>query len=327
MVQVVFQGESYTLLDEETVLECLERHDITRANSCRSGICQTCLMKVDDGHPPAISQRGLKRTWREQNYFLPCICKPDTDLNIVATDENLAPVINAEVIEKKYLNEKIIRIRFKSQQPINYFAGQFIHIINDLGEHLIRSYSLASLPEIDPMLEIHVQRVPEGKMSNWLHDGLTPGQTITLSGPYGDCYYLDGYEQQGILLLATGSGLAPIWGILKAALEHGHQGPIHLFHGGKLPEELYLVDELRALESENDNFSYTPCVVEGGVNSNGCYAQGWVQDEALKVYPNLKGWQVYLCGNPTMVAAAQRKAFIAGAKLANIHADPFIPVS
>lgn len=327
MVQVVYEGEAYTLQEQETVLECLERHDITLANSCRSGVCQTCLMKVDSGNPPAHSQKGLKRTWRDQNYFLPCICRPDEDLSIVSADDNLAPHIRAEVIDKHDLNDKIVRIRLKSEQPLSYLAGQFIHVINEDADNLIRSYSLASQPESKDLLEIHVQRVPEGRMSNWLHDELKPGQTITISGPYGDCYYLDGYEQDGMLLIATGSGLAPIWGILNAALAHGHKGPIHLFHGAYTANELYYINELRALASKFQNFSYTPCLVEGcDIGTDVCVG-GWVQDEALKVYPQLQGWQVYLCGNPTMVAAAQRKAFIAGAKLTDIHADPFIPVT
>ena len=143
---------------------------------------------------------------------------------------------------------------------------------------------------------------------------------------------MPGHEQQGLLLLATGSGLAPLWGVLRDALEHGHQGPIRLFHGGESRGDLYLIDELLAFAGNYAQFEYFPCL-DGDDAGREIAAQpevfypGKVQDQALLQQPDLRGWRVYLCGNPMMVNQARRKAFLAGAALAEIHADPFVSAS
>jgi len=329
VTQVTFQGEQFLLHEQETVLDCLLRNGIAIPNSCRSGICQTCLMEAVSGKVPAVAQKGLKQAWREQQYFLACTCVPEQNIEAALPDEQTVPHIKAEVLSKKYLNKQIIRMRLRSLQPLDYQAGQFIHLQHADDRTLIRSYSLASVPTLDQVLEIHVRRVPNGRMSGWLHQQCQPGQQLLLSGPHGDCYYIPGQEQQGLLLLATGSGLAPIWGILRDALQYNHQGPIRLFHGGLNGSDLYLVDELRELADEYRQFAYFPCLDGDSVDEEIAAAPelfypGRVQDQALNIQPDLKGWRVYLCGNPDMVNQAKRKAFMAGAALTEIHADPFV---
>jgi len=326
---VTFQGGQYPLNEKETVLECLLRHGISVPNSCRSGICQTCLMKAVSGSVPAVAQKGLKQAWCEQQYFLSCICHPQQDIEVVLPDEQTSPHIKVEVLSKENLNKQIVRLRLQCQQPFEYRAGQFIHLQHSEDNTLIRSYSLASVPVLDQALELHVRQVPDGRMSGWIHRELEPGQELMLSGPHGECSYMAGHKEQGLLLLGTGSGLAPLWGVVRDALQQGHKGPICLFHGGQSQEDLYLVDELRALADENEQFFYYPCLDGddlGGslaLQSNDYY-QGRVQEKALERQPDLKGWRVYLCGNPAMVNEAKRKAFLAGAALADIHADPFV---
>jgi NAD(P)H-flavin reductase len=286
-------------------------------------------MKAVSGPIPPAAQKGLKQAWREQKYFLPCICQVDKDIEVTLPDEQMAPHIKAEVLSRENLNNQILRLRLRCQQPFEYQAGQFIHLQNNEDKALIRSYSLASVPSLDDALEIHVQHVPDGRMSGWIHRECQPGQELLLSGPYGECYYMPGFEDQGLLLLATGSGLAPLWGVLRDALEQGHKGPVRLFHGCREPGDLYLVEELQTLAEEFEQFAYFPCL-DGddpdavAVTETGGFYAGRVQDEALKHQPDLKGWRVYLCGNPAMVNEAKRKAFLAGAALAQIHADPFV---
>lgn len=325
MVSVTFDSVRYTLNDQETVLDGLSRHGITLPSSCRSGFCQLCLMKCVSGTVPAESQSGLKRSWREKQYFLSCICKPDNDIEISLPEDQVSPHIVAEVMSKEYLNEHTMCVRLHCLQPFNYQAGQYVHIQHADDPTVIRSYSLASLPASDNHLEIHVRRVPHGKMSNWIHDDLAVGQRILISSPQGDCYYGEGHERQGLLLIATGCGLAPLWGVLRDALKHTHSGPIRLFHGGYAPGDLYLDRELLELEELHENFSYYPCVESLGEGANTAkYHQGLVQDIALGLYPELKRWQVYICGNPNMVNDTKRRVYLAGAALPDIHIDPFL---
>ena len=326
MTHVTFQGKQYHLHEQESVLECLLRHNIAVPSSCRSGICQTCLMHLLSGHVPAVAQQGLKPAWREQGRFLACVCRPEEDIEVAMADRTEGPHINATVVAKDFLTDSVTRIRMICAEPFEYQAGQFINIQRGDNSMLIRSYSLASVPVLDQALEIHVRRVTNGKMSGWLHDDVETGQQLIISKPQGECYYQTGHEAQGIMMLATGTGLAPLWGVLRDALQHDHKGPIYLFHGALLEKDLYLNDELQEMARQHAQFSYFPCL-DGDTPVTEPYLSGRVQDLALQRQSDLKGWQVYLCGNPDMVADAKRKTFLAGASLADIHADPFIPAA
>lgn len=320
MPQLTFQGQRYAVYENETVLECLLRHGLDIPSSCRSGICQSCLLHAVDGSPPAQAQQGLKATQQEQGFFLACCCYPQQDMTIALPDDHDRPQITADVIGKESLNNSVIRLTLRCHDEFSYQAGQFILLHRPDG--LQRSYSLASVPGIDEALELHIKRVPSGRMSNWLHDELAVGDQLTVSGPIGECYYQAGHPEQSILLVGTGSGLAPLWGIIRSALHQGHQGKMALFHGAVNREGLYLVDECRELGSRFPQLSYTPCVLEGEPAQN--LAVGSVDEIAVRQQADLSGWKVYLCGDPHIVQATKRRAFLAGASLQEIFSDPFV---
>lgn len=317
MTTLTFGDKNYACESDESVLECLTRHDLNIPSGCKNGVCQTCLMRAHDGTPPTESQEGLKPTLQKQGYFLACVCHPETDLNVSIAGDEAQTNIDAEVIEKTNLNDKILRLRLKLNSTFEYNAGQFINIHKD---GLIRSYSIASTPQED-FIELHIDRLPNGKMSSALHNQLNVGETLTLDGPHGNCFYLDDKPEQNLLLIGTGSGLAPLWGIVRDALAQGHTGAIHLFHGGREWDKLYLMDELKSLAQQQTNFQYTPCV--SGENVSYGLVAGRANDVALSQYPKLDGWRVFLCGHPDMVNDTKRKAFLAGASLQEILADPF----
>jgi ferredoxin-NADP reductase len=158
-------------------------------------------------------------------------------------------------------------------------------------------------------------------MSAWVHEQLSAEDSVEISQPLGECYYRPGNPEQALLLIGTGCGLAPLYGVIRDALHQGHSGPIWLYHGSRSCDGLYLIDELRDLAREHRNFAYVPCV------SNEPTLDGVLQlranDAAFKQNANLKNWRVFLCGHPDMVNAAKKKAFLAGANLKDIHADAF----
>jgi NAD(P)H-flavin reductase len=123
-----------------------------------------------------------------------------------------------------------------------------------------------------------------------------------------------------MLLIGNGTGLAPLIGIARDALNDGHSGAIHLYHGTRRSEGLYLDDALRELDADFENFHYTPCTSRE--ESPGT-RRGRAEEVALTDHPDLSGWRVYLCGYPPMVHDMQRRAFLAGASLADIYIDPF----
>jgi len=318
MPDIRYDGQTYPLRDGQSVLECLTEHGASVPFACRSGVCQTCLMRAEAGHPPEASQKGLKPALKARNYFLACICNPEESLSVSLPSHEIART-PATIVGMELLNAEIMHVSLQSHEQIEYRAGQFINLYQ--GKHLARSYSLASLPTEDPHIHIHVRRVPEGKVSNWVHDALRPGDTVDIQGPSGDCFYLPGSPEQGLLLIGTGSGLAPLYGIVRDALAQGHTGPIRLFHGSRSRNGLYLTDQLRELTRIHSNFEYTPCL-SGGHAPKG-FASGRAHQVALNEVSNLTGWRVFLCGHPEMVKAAQKKAFLAGASMKDIACDAF----
>lgn len=317
MPKVIYGGQSFER-GEQSVLECLTAQGVHVPSSCHSGLCHTCMMQAVSGNVPEKARAGLKDTLAAQNYFLPCVCFPQGDIEVAPYDSSLGK-LEATVTGIERLSADILGIRIKPSHPFEYKAGQFINFFKD--EITARSYSLASVPELDEELCLHVRKVPNGLVSGWMFDHLKAGDAITISEAEGDCFYVPGNPEQNILLVGTGSGLAPLYGIIRDALRNGHQGKISLYHGSYNVGGLYLVEELRKLAQAHPNFSYIPCVSEGEAPEG--YELGMVLDIALIDNPELSGWRVFLCGHPEMVKAGQQKTFLAGASMSQIFADPF----
>jgi len=276
------------------------------------------MIRALKGTPTPESQSGLKDTLRAQNYFLSCMCKPEEDMEIGLA--KVSPRYRATLQEKSMLNETVVRLRMQIPEGFSYQAGQFVNLVRPQDD-LTRSYSLASTPE-EPYLELHVRRVPEGQMSSWICDHLDVGQEVQFFGPSGDCFYLPGASEQPLLLAGTGTGLAPLFGIMKEALARGHTGPIHLFHASLATPGLYMMDELRRWALQYANLNYYPCVLHGDVPEGGL--QGNVADLPARQLGSLSGFRTYLCGDPPIVDALRQKCFLAGVSMQQIHADPFV---
>lgn len=320
MPQVTFEGQVYTLETGETVLAGLERHGVAVPSSCRAGVCQSCMLKAVSGAVPEAAGRGLQPTQRAQGLFLACSCVPADDLAVERPGEahRAWPVTVASV---RQLNPRTVELRLTRPEGFDYRPGQFVNLVRP--ENIVRSYSLASVPGYDETLHLHVMHLPGGAMSAWACTEAKPGDALEITGPLGNCFYLPGEPGRALLLLGTGTGLAPLYGIARDALAQGHTGPIHLFHGALTDDALYFYDELRALEAAHANFHYRPGALQGGKRAG--VATGDIGHLALAACPDLAGHRVYLCGHPELVRTMQRKCFLAGANMADILADAFLP--
>lgn len=325
MPTIAFEGKEYESEPDESILDCLTRHGVSVKYSCRSGVCQTCIMVAQEGTLPEKSQAGLKDTLKAKNYFLACSCVPKSDIGIGRPDSNLIE-IETTVKSIDLLNPEVIRIRLLRPNNYEYYPGQYLTLFNSAG--VGRSYSIASIPAEEDFLELHIRLVPGGQVSGWAHSEVKAGDTVRITEPNGDCFYMVNDKQQPMLLIGTGTGLAPLYGIAREAIRQVHTGHIHLYHGSRTldghatPYGLYLVDELKALAQAHDQFIYHPCVSSGHVPEG--MRQGRANDLALEDHKDLSGWRVYLCGREDMVKATKQKSFLAGASLQDIYSDPFL---
>jgi NAD(P)H-flavin reductase/ferredoxin len=322
VARIHFGGNAYTVHEGSTVLEVLEREGHTVPSSCRSGVCQSCLVRATKGTPPAAAQAGLKDTLIAQGYFLACRAEPGEDLEIIsAADSGLGTT--ATVAGVRPLSARVVEVALRPEPDFAYWPGQFVTLINPEG--VARSYSLASVPAHDEHLLLQVAVLPGGVMSGWLTAPETLGTRVQVQGPHGNCFYVPGAPGQPLFLLGTGTGLAPLQAIARDALHQGHTGEIHLFHGALTEEGLYQVDELRAVEAAHGNFHYHPGVLRGPAPAG--IHEGKIDEHALATVPSLAGHRVFLCGAPELVRPMQRKAFLAGASMQAIFADPFVPAA
>lgn len=215
---------------------------------------------------------------------------------------------DAVVRRIEQLNHDTVAVRLGCAGITHYQAGQYLKVFIDA--QTTRYYSLASAPGIDDDLLLHVRRGAEGSSGRWFHEVLQAGDMLAISAPRGACGYRPGQPEQPLLMVSTGSGLAPYFGIARAALQHGHRAPLYLYHGVRFGEELYLVEQLRALARLYPNFHYVPCV-SGEAPAEGCRA-GRALDIALRELPLSAAWRVYLCGHPDMVEDGWKRAIQAG---------------
>lgn len=325
MAKIHYSGVEYLSSPGDSVLETLEKAGEKIPSSCRSGVCQTCLMQARVGIIPPAAQIGLKDTLQEMGYFLACQCHPEDDLEVALPSDGVLDEVPVQIENIQLLSPSVIRVTLKPEGEFVYKRGQFINLTRDDG--VSRSYSLSGCAGEDHLLELHVRHIPGGAMSEWLMRGEIR-HDLSVQGPLGSCFYMKGQVDQPMLLAGTGTGLAPLYGILCDALSSGHTGPIHLYHGARNEEGLYMVEHLKSLASEHANFQYTSCVSTNNSSSNTDeLVIGSLEEIVFSRHPNLKGWRSFLCGNPEIVTRLRKRAYLAGASLADIYADAFLPAA
>lgn len=310
-----YEGDSYECRSSETVLDCLERNELNPPFSCRTGVCHSCKMRVSKGNVSSISTEGLSEKDKESGCFLPCVCQPKEDLFL--EDPNGA-LIDVKILNHDKVNARTWRIRVSRPESLIYQPGQFLNIHY---QGLTRSYSLASLPSED-FLEFHVMQMPKGQMSTLLCQKLQMGDVLQVSEATGLCCYDIQYQKQTLLLAGTGTGLAPIYGIARDALEQGHQANIYVYHGSLKQQDLYLMRELSRLADIYDQFHYIPCVLNDQPPTTGL--QGKLDDIIVQQHDDMAQYRIFLCGNPDIVKTMQARCQTAGVPEKAILADAFV---
>lgn len=313
MTVVQYEGASFGVTPGQTLVEAADLAKLRIPNSCRQGLCHSCLL-VSEMPVPVGAQQGLSDHQRAQGLFLACLCRPNADMTVSLP--GALGKIPATLMAKRQLNESIVELSFETS--LRWTPGQYVTLWMD--EQQGRAYSSASSRKYDGLLVLHVKRHEQGLVSRWCCDELGEGQSVLLGEASGHCFYTEDAHDKPLLLVGTGTGLAPLYAIVKEALHRGHQQPIHLYAAAGEPRGLYLQDKLQALAEQYPMFHYHPVVrrlAEPG------QLQGDLASLVMAAHTALRGWAVYLCGAPLMIESLRKRCFLAGASGSDILTDAF----
>lgn len=317
MPVIHFNGQSYHASSDETLLDALLRQKVDFPYSCKIGTCQSCLTKLVEGEVSPEAQKDLKPTLTAKHYFLACQCKLESDISIALPEQNDV-TISSKIIGLSMLNHNVLQVRLSIDNPSLFKAGQYINLVTP--NNIIRSYSIANVPK--QYIDLHVKLMPEGLMSDWLSHRAKINTSVHIRGSMGDCFYHNPENDSfPIVLAGTGTGLAPLVGIAKDALENKHQGQILLIHGGVCEADLYFHEILNQLQKEYANFEYVPCVLRDSDTIK--YAS--VDMALLEKLDNIQNdVQLFICGPEETTKKLKTKAFLSGVPSASIYSDSFI---
>ena len=303
-------------VEGESVLDALLKNGYEVPHGCRSGICQSCMMVSKDGIVPEQAQTGLTESQKKSGYFLSC-CR-SSDNKITVSKEIELNKYSATVIEKTILENDVVRLRVT---PVfDYMPGQFATLWKD--GLIARSYSIASHPRLDDYIEFHIKRYINGAFSNWAYHNLKAGDEIQVQAPRGDCVYHSQNKQQTLFLAGIGTGLAPLYGILRDAIHNGHTGDIDLIVAAKDEAGFYMRNELNSLQLKHEKLNiHFICQTETNVKD---LMSGDVYQLTETYFPSFKNVRVFLCGAGSFVSKMKKQCFLAGANMSDIFADSFL---
>ena len=182
---------------------------------------------------------------------------------------------------------------------------------------------MANAVHTGPQLELHVRHMPGGKFTDHVCGAMKEKEILRLEGPYGS-FYLREESSLPMVLLASGTGFAPIKAISEHMQLKNITRPAVLYWGGRRPHDLYLHDWVQARCAEMPNLRYVPVVSDALAEDNWTGRTGFVHQAVLHDLPDLSGYQVYACGAPVVVESAQRD-FVGLSKLSpdEFYADSF----
>lgn len=307
-------GQVVDCREDQTILDACLRAGVWVPHSCTHGTCATCKAEVLDGEVDhgAASSFALMDFERDEGHALLCCATPRSDVVIEADvdiDDDLPvhPVADytGTVRSIDEIAAETRRIMVELDRDLAFNAGQYMSWQVPGGQGLTRSYSLAGSPAEERVLEFQVRRTPGGRCTDgWLFRSLSAGDTVRLSGPYGR-FVLRTARPEPAVLIAGGTGLAPISSMIKHALLDGApSGRLTLYHGARSRAWLYDAELFRELERcFPDRFSYRPCLADEAAPG---FSSGLVTDVLEADYDTLAGHIAYVCGPPGMVEGALR---------------------
>lgn len=332
-ITLVPDHAAFTAEAGEPVLNAAKRQGVDLPHSCQSGICGQCKAELVGGRVEQGVHAELALSAEEAalGRILMCCAVPQSDIVLKVPGYNgsaMPPVktFPVRVASVVYGHDvAVLTLALPKAPPFAFLAGQYIDIL--LKNGAVRSYSIASSPMQPETLELHIRKRGGGLFSEMLFgEGASVKEKAILRvrGPLGTFTLKEGGKPA--VLMATGTGFAPIRSILRKMTESGDSRFVHLYWGARHEADLYCLQEAAELAEQLPNARFTPVLSRGDAGWQG--ARGYIQNHVAADYPDLSGYEVYACGSLNMIEGArQLLAEQCGLPADAFFSDAFSPAS
>ncbi|MGB4227108.1 MAG: CDP-6-deoxy-delta-3,4-glucoseen reductase [Candidatus Dechloromonas phosphoritropha] len=305
-------GRQFVADDDESVLDAALRQGLTMPYGCRDGACGSCKGKVlagcvDYGKAQA---EALSDEEKAAGMALFCCATARSDLTLECWQLGSSSDIpvktlpsRIEKMERLAPDVMAIHLKLAASERLQFLAGQYVEVLLKSGKR--RSFSLANAPHDDALLQLHVRHIPGGVFTDQVFSSLKVREILRISGPHGT-FYLREESTKPMILLAGGTGFAPIKAIVEHAIAEKCARPLHIYWGARTRVDLYQNALPEQWAAEHTNVSYVPVLSEAAADDHWTGRTGFVHQAVLADFPDLSGHQVYACGAPAMIDAARR---------------------
>ena len=314
----------------ETLLEAGLRAGLELPYECRNGACGLCLCTVHQGRVDhgAYQESALTEAMRARGQTLMCCATPLSDVAIEVQREPGAQghahqTYSGKVTSMERLADDLMRLRIAlpEGERIAFTAGQYINIILPDGQR--RAYSFANAPGASADIELHVGLVPDGRFTSHVFNQMQVGDKLRFEGPLGRFVLQE--SDRPILFIAGATGFAPVKSIVEDAFQRGLRRPMWLYWGVRQRTNLYLSDLAEQWERDHDNFHFVPVLSDAAETDAWQGRRGLVHEAMLADFPDMQGYEIYLCGSVRMVEAAVPAFLQHGLDEGLCFTDAFLP--
>ena len=311
-ISVEPSGHVFEAKKGEPILDAALRQGLILPYGCRSGACGACRGEVLSGQIDhgKTQDFALSDADRAAGFALFCCASAQSDLHIKASEIREAqgiPIITLPAKVQKLTRAApdvmLVELKLPASERLQFLAGQYIEIL--LKDGLRRAFSLANAPHDDSSLQLHVRLIPGGKFTEHVFNGLKERDLLRINGPHGG-FFLREDSEKPMLLIAGGTGFAPIKAIVEHAIAEKSQRTITLYWGGRGTADLYLLNLAEQWPQTHPNIRFIPVLSDSPESAKWQGRTGLVHKAAMQDFPDLSAHQVYVCGSPAMVAAARR---------------------
>ncbi len=307
-------GHQFPVDENESVLDAAIRQGIGLPYGCRNGQCGNCQGKIKSGtfrYPHAVS--ALNPEQQANGLALLCQAYPTSDLAIdinelTHTKDVPTRRFPAKVAGINQINHDVIQILLSlpANFRLAFFAGQYLNFILKDGRR--RSFSIASAPHEDGQIELHVRHIKGGEFTSEVFDGMQLKDIVRIEGPMGT-FFLREKSTRTAILMAGGTGFAPIKAIVEHVLTKKLQRDLHIYWGVRQFSDLYFHEQTLHWSQQNENIHYTPVLSDNDTANKWSGRTGFVHEVVLQDFKDLNNIEVYASGPPVMVYAG-RDAFV-----------------